>query len=119
MREGIGGLLVTIAICAAVVAVVFGALGALIGLEFATTIAYIAAEAFVLSIYASIVMWVIGFDWSEMLFAKAAGAGVLMSALSYIVFSIFEWAIFYTLFVIFAVIAAIAIVVGVLKTIFE
>jgi hypothetical protein len=41
-----------------------------------------------------------------------------MAVLSYLVFAIFEWALFYTLFVLFAVVAAVALVIGLIKTIF-
>ena len=81
MKNGIWGLLGTVAICAAIVAVVFGALGALIGLDFATVLAYFAGLVFVLAIYGMVVVWVIGFDWTDMPFAKATGAGILMAAL--------------------------------------
>lgn len=118
MRDNIRGILWTIAICAVVVAVVFGLLGALIGLDFAVVIAAVAAQAFALAIYLTAAMWVIGFDWSDMPFFKATGGSVLMAVLSYLVFDFFEWAVFYTLMIIFAVCAAVAVVIGVIKTIF-
>ena len=118
MKDGIIGLLWSVAICAAIVAVVFGVLGELIALDFALSIAYFTSKVFAISIYAIVALWVIGFDWMEMPFIKATGAGVLMAVLSYLVFAFFEWSLFYTLFVLFAVVAAVAVVIGLIKTIF-
>ena len=118
MKDGIIGLLWSVAICAAIVAAVFGLLGGLIELAFISVIAYFAGIVLAMSIYGIVLVWVAGFTWTEMPFAKATGAGVLMAVLSYFVFAIFEWSFFYTLFVLFAVIAAVAVVIGLIKTIF-
>lgn len=118
MKDGINGILWMVTVCAAIIGAVFGVLGEVVGLGFASMIAYIAAEAFVISIYAKVAMWVVGFDWTEAPFMKATGAGILMAALSYGVFSIFGWTLFYTLYVIFAVLAALAMVIGLIKSIF-
>lgn len=119
MKDGINGLLVTIAICGAIIAVVFGLLGELIGLDFAISIAYFAGAALVLSIFTLVVIWVFSFDWTEAPFIKLTCTGVLLAILSYIIYTFFEWELFYTIFVICAVIVAVTIVIGIIKTIFD
>lgn len=118
MKDIIIGLLGTIAICAVIIAVVFGLLGELVGLDFAVSIACFAGSALVLSIYGMVVVFVLGFDWTEDTLVKLTGAGILMAVLSNIVFMILEWVLFYNLFVIFAVVAAVTTVVGLIKLIF-
>lgn len=118
MKNGIKGLLGTIAICAAIIAVVFGLLGGLIDLDFAITIAYFAGAVLAMSVYVLIVLWVVSFDWTESPFLKMALAGILLAVLNYIIYAIFDWQLFYIVFIICAVATALAVVIGVIKAIF-
>lgn len=111
--------LAIVAICAAIIAIVFGALGEIVGLTFISSIAYLASVVLTICIYGIITLWVISFDWSEAPFLKATFSGTLMSVASISVFAIFDWQLFHTLFVIFAIITGIAIVIGLIKTIFS
>ena len=119
MKDNANGCLCTTAVCAAIVGGVFWILGELIGLSFATQIAYWAGIVLVLSIYIIIVLWVFSFQFKEGFFIKTISAGFVLSIINFIVYTIFEWDIFYTVFVISAIITAIAIVVGLIKAIFR
>ena len=118
MKTKIYGIMGTIAICAVIIAVVFGALGTIVGIEFIASIAYLACIGLAISIFIMIVVWVLSFDWSESPFLKITVGGIIMAVASIIIHAIFEWQIFYTLFVIFSIITGIAIVIGLIKTIF-
>lgn len=108
-----------IAICATIIAIVFGILGVIVDISLISRIAYYASIALTLSIYGIFALWIISFDWSEAPFLKATFSGFLMSLSSIIVFWIFKWQIFHILFVIFAIATALAIVIGLIKTIFS
>lgn len=113
------GALGAIAICALIIAVVFGILGVIVDIALISHIAYYASIALTLSIYGLFVSWIVSFDWSEAPFIKATFSGTLMSLSSIIVFWIYKWQLFHLLFVVFAIATGIAIVVGLIKTIFS
>ncbi len=110
--------LIMIAVCAVIVTVVFGILGELIGLDFANKIAKFALAILAISILLIVVLWILSFDWTESPFIKATFSGVVMAVLSLIIFEVFNWQFFHTLFIIFAVITAFVVVIGLIKTIF-
>ncbi len=118
-KDGIYGFLGTIAVCAAIITVVFGFLGGLIELDFALSIARFTGAVLALSIYIMVVVWVFSFEWTESPFIKATLAGVILAILSFIVYEIFDWQLFYVVFIICAVIAAAAVAIGLIKTIFS
>lgn len=118
MKDGLIGFFGTVAICTAVVGVIFGFLGGLTSIDFMLTIAYFAGAILVLSIFAIVVVCLFSFDLSEMPFIKITFAGALLAVLSYLIYDIFYWQIFYTVFVICAFVAGFVAALGIIKGLF-
>ena len=118
MRGFLQSWLGIIAVCATIIAIVFGVLGSLIGLDFILAIATFCAAVTALCIYGEVVLWLTTFDWTENPLLKATFASVLLSVLSFAVFAFFEWGLFMTLGIITAIIAGVVIVIGLIKLIF-
>ena len=118
MKSVLFSILSTIAIIAIIIAVVFGALGWLVELELVFTITHYACIVIAISVFCLIVLGICSFDWTNYFFLKAIFSGIVIGVASIVIYEIFAWQLFYTLFVIFAIITALAIVIGLIKTIF-
>lgn len=118
MKDRIYGMLGTVATCAVIALVVFAVLDQIVDLEFVSLVVDLSGKALTFSAYVTICIWIGSFDWGEAFFWKATASGIIFAATNYIVYAIYGWELFYSIFVVSALVAAIAIVIGVIKAIF-
>lgn len=97
--------------CSAVAWAILGLLNFIVGLEFIAAIVSLAGMVLLFSVYLRILMAVVSFIKEKTSFFRGFLAATIMSIVSIIAYSINDFALFHLLFVGFAIIAAVSLII--------